>query len=224
MQLILRGAFSKLPFFLLNFTSIFKTSFTFFIVHLHKTSLLQITMSTTAIKTNTLNKSILEDLKSDNNSKIKNAFKKLSNKGNASIIQPLIDLYTSLEEDNTIRNEIKVVFSQLKTTKALPELIKNLSHRDNRVKELVLFSIWSSNLDAVDYIPAIVECSCKGDFMVALEALTLIENLEGPFNEQDLIESMITINEYLSKDKDDKIELIQSILETIKVFEEQIQI
>jgi hypothetical protein len=181
-------------------------------------------MSTTATKINTLNNSILQDLKSGDNSKIKNAFKKLSNKGNASIIQPLVDLYTSLEEDNTIRNEIKVVFSQLKTTKALPELIKNLSHRDNRVKELVLFSIWSSNLDAADYIPAIVECSCKGDFMVALEALTLIENLEGPFNEQDLIESMITINEYLSKDKDDKIELIQSILETIKVFEEQIQI
>jgi len=48
--------------------------------------------------------------------------------------------------------------------------------------------------------------------------------LEGPFNEQDLIESMISINEYLSKEKDDKIELIQSILQTITKFEEQIQI
>ena len=172
----------------------------------------------------TINQSILQDLNSSDNSKIKNAFKKLSNKGNASIIQPIIDLYSSLEEGHPIRSEIKTVFSQLKTTKALPELIKNLSHQDNRVKELVLFSIWSSNLDAVDYIPAVIECSCKGDFMVALEALTLIENLEGPFKEQDLIESMITINEYFTKDKDDKIELIQSILDTIKVFEEQIQI
>ena len=173
---------------------------------------------------NSINQTILQDLKSGNDSKVKNAFKKLSNKGNASIVQPLIDLYSSLEEGNSIRNEIKTVFSQLKTTKVLPELIKNLAHQDNRVKELVLFSIWSSNLDAVDYIPAVIECSCKGDFMVALEALTLIENLEGPFNEQDLLESMIIINEYLLKEKDDKIELIQSILDTIKVFEEQIQI
>ena len=173
---------------------------------------------------NSINQTILQDLNSGNDSKVKNAFKKLSNKGTASIIQPIIDLYSSLEEGDSIRNEIKTVFSQLKITKALPELIKNLAHQDNRVKELVLFSIWSSNLDAVDYIPAVIECSCKGDFMVALEALTLIENLEGPFNEQDLIESMIIINEYLLKDKDDKIELIQSILDTIKVFEEQIQI
>jgi hypothetical protein len=181
-------------------------------------------MNTTAIKMNSINQTILQDLNSGNDSKVKNAFKKLSNKGTASIIQPIIDLYSSLEEGDSIRNEIKTVFSQLKITKALPELIKNLAHQDNRVKELVLFSIWSSNLDAVDYIPAVIECSCKGDFMVALEALTLIENLEGPFNEQDLIESMIIINEYLLKDKDDKIELIQSILDTIKVFEEQIQI
>ena len=60
--------------------------------------------------------------------------------------------------------------------------------------------------------------------MVALEALTLVENLEGPFSEQDLIESMIFINEYLSEDEDDKVDLIKSILDTIKVYEQQIQI
>ena len=48
--------------------------------------------------------------------------------------------------------------------------------------------------------------------MVALEALTLIENLEGPFNEQDLIESMITLNEYLTNQTDDKKDLINSML------------
>ena len=60
--------------------------------------------------------------------------------------------------------------------------------------------------------------------MVALEALTLVENLEGPFSEQDLIESMIFINEYLSDGGDDKVDLIKSILDTIKVYEQQIQI
>ncbi|MDG2369985.1 MAG: hypothetical protein P8M12_05040 [Flavobacteriales bacterium] len=181
-------------------------------------------MNITSTKLSTFNKAILQDLESGNNAKVKNALKKLSSKGNESILEPLIEFYTSLNEEDSIRNEIKTVFSQLKSTKALPELIKNLTHPDNRVKELVLFSIWSSNLDAVDAIPSVVDCACKGDFMVALEALTLIENLEGPFNEQDLIESMISINEYLSKEKDDKIELIQSILQTITKFEEQIQI
>ena len=181
-------------------------------------------MSTSTIKKNDFNQSIVNDLKSDNKTKIKNAFKKITNKGKPSIIQPLIDLYCQHDTDTHLKNEIKAVFSQFKTSKALPILIDNLSHKENSVKELMLYSIWSSNLDATDYIPQIISCACNGDFMVALEALTLIENLEGPFNEQDLIESMITLNEYLTNQTDDKKDLINSMLETIKAFEEQIQI
>ncbi len=88
----------------------------------------------------------------------------------------------------------------------------------------MLFAIWSSNLDACDHIPVIVNVACKSDFMVALEALTLIENLEGPFNEEDLMEGMIHINEYMSGPLDDKEGLIKSISETLMLFEEQIQI
>ena len=60
--------------------------------------------------------------------------------------------------------------------------------------------------------------------MVALEALTLIENLDGPFNEEDLIEGLISVNEYLSNELDDKEDLIRSISETLQLFEAQIQI
>ena len=174
-------------------------------------------------KTN-FNNSILEDLKSSDKTRVNNAVKKLSNKADASIIKALLDLYSTLKEDSYVKKQLKDVFSQLKTSKAVPVLIEGLSHQENKIKELCLFSLWSSNLDATDYLPPIVQCACKGDYMVALEALTLVENLEGPFSEQDLIESMIFINEYLSEDGDDKVDLIKSILDTIKVYEQQIQI
>ena len=170
-----------------------------------------------------INTSILNDIQSNDRSKMIKAFKKLSSKGNEKIIQSLIELF-SKSDNEEVKNEIKNTLSQLKTTKALPVLIDNLSHKDNRVKELVLFAIWSSNLDACDHIPVIVNVACKSDFMVALEALTLIENLEGPFNEEDLMEGMIHINEYMSGPLDDKEGLIKSISETLMLFEEQIQI
>ena len=154
-------------------------------------------MNQLAKKINDFNASVLLDLQSEEPVKIKNAFKKISSKGNESIIQPLLDFYSTSKND-AIKIEIKQTFSQLKIRKALPILIKNLNHKDNRVVELALFSIWSSNLDACDHIPEIVSIACKGDYMVALEALTLIENLEGPFNEEDLIEGLITVNEYFS--------------------------
>ena len=174
-------------------------------------------------KTN-FNNSILEDLKSSDKTRVNNAVKKLSNKADASIIKALLDLYSTLKEDSYVKKQLKDVFSQLKISKAVPVLIEGLSHQDDKIKELCLFSLWSSSLDAADYLPPIVQCACKGDYMVALEALTLVENLEGPFSEQDLIESMIFINEYLSEGGDDKVDLIKSILDTIKVYEQQIQI
>ena len=167
--------------------------------------------------------SILNDIQSNDRSRMIKGFKKLSSKGNEGIIQPLIDIY-STSDNNELKEEIKKTLSQLKTTKALPVLIKNIKNNDNRVVELVLHAIWSSNLDACDHLPEIVEVACKGDFMIALEALTLIENLEGPFNEEDLLEGMVHINEYLSEEPDDKEGLIKSISSTLTQFEEQIQI
>ena len=180
-------------------------------------------MDKTTKKLNDFNLIILKDIQSNDRTKMINAFKKLSSQANETITQPLLDLYSTSQND-AIKIEIKKTFSQLKTSKALPILIKNLNHKDNRVKELALYSIWSSNLDACDYIPEIIVAACKGDFMVALEALTLIENLEGPFKEEDLMEGMISINEYFSNNMDDKENLIKSLSEILMLFEEQIQI
>lgn len=180
-------------------------------------------MDKTTKKVNDFNASILKDLESKDQTKMKNAFKKLYSKGNESIIQSLLNLYSSSQNDE-LKNEIKNTFSQLKTSKAFPILIKNLNHKDNRIKELVLYSIWSSNLDASDHISEIVSVACKGDYMVALEALTLIENLEGPFKEEELLDAVISVNEYLSGKLDNKENLIKSISETLMLLEEQIQI
>ena len=174
-------------------------------------------------KNKEINQSILNDIQSLDRSTMTKGFKKLSSKGNEDIIQPLIDIYSS-SNNNELKEEIKKTLCQLKTTKALPILIENINNNNNRVIELVLHAIWSSNLDACDYIPQIVKAACKGDFMIALEALTLIENLEGPFNEEDLLEGMVHINEYLSEEPDDKERLIKSISSTLTQFEEQIQI
>ena len=180
-------------------------------------------MNTENKKKRDINQSILNDIQSNDRSKMIKGFKKLSSKGNIEIIQPLIDIYSN-SANNELQEEVKKTLSQLKTTKALPILIKNINNSDKRVTELVLHSIWSSNLDACDHIPLIVEAATKGDFMIALEALTLIENLEGPFKEEDLLEGMVHVNEYLSKKPDDKEDLIKSIANTLMQFEEQIQI
>jgi hypothetical protein len=169
-----------------------------------------------------LNISIIEDIKSKDKIKVKKAFNKLYKNGNISIIQSLIDIYC--DQDNYAKSEIKKILSQLKVSKTLPILINNLEASNNEIKELILHSIWSSNLDAEEHLTLIVKAAIEGNFIVAFEALTLIENLETINNESIIIESMILINEYISEKDDDKIDLIKSMLDVLQHFEAQLQL
>ena len=172
----------------------------------------------------TFNTQLVKDLQSEQPKLIKKALTKIKDKGNEKHIVPLVNLYeTSLDE--SIKDEIKSILSQLKNTKSIGELMPFLEKDNNSTNELILHSLWSSGFDLTDHIPLIVETACNGNFMVLLEALTLIENLEGPFIEDDLFIATSTINERISECKDEStLNLLQSLLSVIQQFESKIEI
>ena len=159
-----------------------------------------------------------EDLSSSNDSVITKALTKTRAKGNEQLIDPLIELYTKTENQK-IKEEIKSIFSELKNKDILDFLLPQLSEGSNEVKELILFSIWSSGIDMTDHIPELIEASCSGDYMVILEALTVLENLEGPFNEDDLFQANTLLQQYLYESEDSKEkELIKSMYDIVLEF------
>ena len=164
---------------------------------------------------------IKEDFSSSNDSVIKKALMKTKAKGNEQLIDPLIDLYSSTE-NLKIKEEIKSIFSELKNKDILEFLLPQLNEGNNEVKELILFSIWSSGIDMTDHIPELIEASCSGNYMVILEALTVLENLEGPFNEDDLFQANTLLQQQLYESEDSKEkELIKSMYEIILEFGEK---
>ncbi len=172
----------------------------------------------------TFNTQVIKDLQSEQPTLVKKALTKIKDKGNEKHIVPLVNLYET-SSDDSVKNEIKDILSQLKNTKAIVELMPFLEKENNRIKELILHSLWSSGFDLTDHIPIIIETSCEGDFMVLLESLTLIENLEGPFIEDDLILAISTLNEKINDCEDESIlNLLNSLLSVIQHFESQIEI
>ena len=162
-----------------------------------------------------------EDLSSSNDSVITKALTKTRAKGNEQLLDPLIELYTKTENQK-IKEEIKNIFSELKNKDILDFLLPQLIKGSNEVKELILFSIWSSGIDMTDYIPELIEASCSGDYMVILEALTVLENLEGPFNEDDLFQANTLLQQYLYESEDSKEkELIKSMYDIVLEFGEK---
>ena len=156
-----------------------------------------------------------EDLSSSNDTVIKKALIKTRAKGNEQLIEPLIDLY-SKTENLKIKEEIKSILSELKNIDILEFLLPQLNEGTNEVKELILFSIWSSGIDMTDHIPVLIEASCSGNYMVILEALTVLENLEGPFNEDDLFQANTLLQQHLYELEDSKEkELIKSMYDIV---------
>ena len=154
---------------------------------------------------------ISKDLLSQDQNTIQKALDKTRSKGNEFLIDPLMNLYKTTKSEK-IKEEVKAIFSELKNEQSLSYLLPYLEDDRNDVKELVLFSLWSSGIDAGDHLNNVVEAACNGNYMVILEALTVIENLEGPFPEEDVFNASTLLQEQIhdSPDSSEK-ELLSSM-------------
>ena len=161
---------------------------------------------------------IKADLASNNSSIISKALVKTKAKGNEELIAPLVELYKTTEDIN-LKEGVKKIFSELKNKDCVDFLLPHLKEDNEEVKELILFSMWSSGIDMTDFIVELIEYSCDGGFMVILEALTVLENLEGPFNDEDLFQASTIIQEKIYEPENyKKKELLQSMSNVIQGF------
>lgn len=160
---------------------------------------------------------ILADLESKDTKVILDALKRIKSKGDASVIPAMIAVYGSNENDE-VKDEIKKLLSQLKIKEGVLPLVEGLLDGDDEVNEMILFSLWNANLNPINYMAEIVEASCRGNYMVALEGLTVIENLEGPFNEEVLNDVKLVLSDYF-QNEDEKADLIKSILGCVRNYD-----
>ena len=146
------------------------------------------------------NKKVVELLKKLNSPEPKdiiNAIKSLKVSGDKTVIEPLVKLYTTTQ-NNAIKNEISDLLNSLKSTQAPQEVIKCLNNKKyDTAKTMLLSSIWNSNLDYTLYLDDIVKAATQGTMMDAMECLTIIENMEGTLDEQKIMDPLINLKSYL---------------------------
>ncbi|CAG5081900.1 hypothetical protein [Parvicella tangerina] len=164
---------------------------------------------------------IIEDLGSNDDKKILAALKRVKSKGDASVIKPMVKTFAASTSED-VRGEIRALLAQIKVKKALVEIIESLADGDDDVNEMLLFAIWNANLNASNYLAEVAEASVKGNYMVALEGLTVIENQDGPFSEEVLNDAKLVLNEYFNQE-DEKADLIKSMYEVINQFEDSFE-
>lgn len=158
----------------------------------------------------------ISDLNSGNSTKALAALKILEAIGDKSILPSLV--LAMKNNDETVVKAIIELISNVQdqdSTEDLVEIIRN--EKDAVVRQKLLTSIWNSKLDFSTFLAEFVSLATEGDFLQALECLTIIENLSGPFEEHQLLESQLYLKDYL-EDSEDKEERKNQIISEIALF------
>ena len=140
---------------------------------------------------------LIVDLNSGVATKISAALKSLQVNGDVTVLRPLVEL---LKTDVSHETEVEILqfLGDLKATNTIEEIISIV--KDEYFigqRQQVLSTIWNSTLDYSSYIAEFVEIACEGNFMEALECLTILENLEGPFEEHRILECQLHLKDYI---------------------------
>lgn len=171
-------------------------------------------------------KQIMLDLATDDVKKISKAIKALEANGDPSVIKPLAEkLLSGVSEKN--QKEILELFSSFKDTSITAEMMDLIEDTHFLpIRQLLLSTIWNTKVDFSDYIDEFVQIAAEGNFMETLDCLTIIENLEGPFMEENILEAQLHLKSYMEKPgaKDEqKAQLLSEIALLLKDFNQNLQ-
>lgn len=171
-------------------------------------------------------KQILADLNGADEKKISKAVKSLEAHGTADVIKPLAEkLLAGASERN--QREIVELLCSLKDSSVTAKMMDVIEdERFVPIRQTMLSTVWNTKVDFSDYIDEFVLIAIRGDFMETLDCLTIIENMEGPFMEENVLECQLHLKNYLedSSAKDpQKAQLLSEIALVIKDINERLQ-
>lgn len=131
--------------------------------------------------------------------KVKMALSELSSIGNLSIIPDLLEIL--IKEENHINKNLITEFIANVQDPGIVQINMDFMNSFENLDKLksVTPCIWNSKHDYSQYIADFVSLSVEGDYLLALECLTVIEQMTGPFNESWLLESQLYLKEYIEK-------------------------
>ena len=167
-------------------------------------------------------KSIEKSLLSDNEKMFDSMIKFLEKNGKIEYLSKIAGLLNNISDSR--KEKVFSFLSKLKQKDAAPIMMEIIKDENNKpFQDLILNSLWNSSIDYSAYFSDFVEISCKGQYITALECLTILENLKGPFTEGQILDAQLHLKNYveLENKKDEKAPLISEIAVFIKNINEQ---
>lgn len=167
---------------------------------------------------------LITDLKTGDEKKVSKALKGLQVHGDDDAIFPIIETWSEGVSEKA-EQEIIQFLGDIKSSTSADIIIEILLDQNFKNIHLpLLTTIWNSKVDYSTYLVDFVTLATQYDFMVTLECLTIIENLDGPFEEHHFLDAEIILREFAEKNQDTdpsdkKLQLIGELKHVLKDLE-----
>jgi hypothetical protein len=163
----------------------------------------------------------IEALKSEDKKTVLKALIKIENKGNESLIIPLINLGVN-RDDEEIREVVQRILFNLKISSAHSMILDELDKMGaNSFRKELIAAVWNAEIDGMDHLDTFVRIAVEGSFYESIECLTVIEESTGELVEEKILDSLLLLKNYMddpAKKNDEKNPIIQSIFEKVSRF------
>lgn len=164
---------------------------------------------------------IIKDLQTNDVNKVLTAIKQLRKSGKPEAIEPLLDLYLS-EPKEEIKQAIRELLLDLKADNTTPAIINAIANENYLAIQPLLISIlWQSSLDASPHIAFLVQQAIEGSYLSCLEVLTVIENFDATFNEDEINDLVFDLEESIEHEEDEE---KQKLLISLRMVLQQLNI
>jgi len=149
--------------------------------------------------------------------------KHIGEEGSRNMVEPVLELLANTNSEK-VQSVIIAQLSELKIGEVETLFIEKLQKPEfYQLRRQLVSCMWNSGLNPTEHLHVLANIACEGDFMTALEVLTLIENMEGPFNHESLTDAFSEVSVYVNEAAadDPKLDLMKSIYGILYAFQEQ---
>lgn len=164
---------------------------------------------------------IIKDLQASDTQKVVTAIKQLRKSGKPEAIEPLLDVYL-VNKDSEVQQAITELLFDLKaenTTQAIIDAIENDKYFS--IKAFLISIFWQAGLDASNHLGCLVQEAVNGDFSVCLEVLTVIENFDATFGEDEVNDLIFDLEENIDHEENEE---KQKLLISLRMVLQQLNI
>lgn len=158
---------------------------------------------------------IIKDLNSGDNKKILTAVKQLRKHGKAEAFGELYSVYK--ESSDEIKEVIQDLFFDLKDESVTTNIVSTIENENDDTLQGFLVSIlWQSSLDSSEFISNLVSIAIKGSYLTCFEVLTVIEQYETAFNNEEIQDLIFDITDVIEEDDSNKKDVLISLKTVIE--------